>query len=247
MRRSLLLTVLVVLLVVFATGCAQDEEGAAVDQGAGGKGLVAHFAFEGNLEDSTANFAVGELIGTLIGESVGLVTETRGEEHYSVSYGEGVEGQAVKFDGSQGVLLPSGLIDGNTYTISLWIKPEALTMHTTALFGGANDSKWISIVPSGWSGGDTMLWSGNVEWYDAICGEAIPLNEWTHLVVSVDGGYVRVFLDGTEKFAGSNFPDVFSGAEKTIFALAVNWWDTPFIGMLDELKIYNQALTPSQI
>lgn len=69
MRRSLLLTVLVVLLVVFATGCAQDEEGAAVDQGAGGKGLVAHFAFEGNLEDSTANFAVGELIGTLIGKA----------------------------------------------------------------------------------------------------------------------------------------------------------------------------------
>ena len=146
MRRSLLLVSLLVLLVTFASGCTPTEEG-----------WVAHFAFEGNLEDSTGRFAGGELVGTRIGTNVGEITQTRGEEHYSVSYGEGVKGQAIKFDGNQGVLLPSGLIEGYTYTISLWIKPEVLTMHTTTFFGGASDTSWISVVPSGWSSGHTMI------------------------------------------------------------------------------------------
>ncbi|HHX02562.1 MAG TPA: LamG domain-containing protein [Firmicutes bacterium] len=237
MRRSLLLVSLLVLLVTFASGCTPTEEG-----------WVAHFAFEGNLEDSTGRFAGGELIGTRIGTNVGEITQTRGEEHYSVSYGEGVKGQAIKFDGNQGVLLPSGLIEGYTYTISLWIKPEVLTMHTTTFFGGASDTSWISVVPSGWSSGHTMIWSGNLQWYDAICGETIPLNEWTHVVVTVDNGDVTVYLNGVEKFAGTGFPDVFSQLEADgVFVLAVNWWDPPFIGMLDELKIYDRVLTPDEI
>ena len=110
MRRHVLVIWLLALLVVCASGCAQNE----VESGeaAAENGLVAHFAFEGNLADSTGNFAAGEQIGTLIGPSVGSITDKRGEEYYSVSYGEGVKGQAIRFDGSQGVLLPGNLIKG---------------------------------------------------------------------------------------------------------------------------------------
>ncbi|NLH30899.1 MAG: LamG domain-containing protein [Firmicutes bacterium] len=245
MRRYVLVIWLLVLLVVCASGCAQNE----VESGeaAAENGLVAHFAFEGNLADSTGNFAAGELIGTLIGPSVGSITDKRGEEYYSVSYGEGVKGQAIRFDGSQGVLLPGNLIKGYTYTISLWIKPEVFTTHTTTFFAGAGDTSWISIVPSSWSSGHTMLWSGNISWYDGLTGETIPLNEWTHVVVSVDSGSVKLYLNGVEKHSGTGFPDVFSTAGDGVYALAVNWWDPPFIGMLDELKIYDRALAPEHI
>ncbi|HPT93509.1 MAG TPA: LamG domain-containing protein [Limnochordia bacterium] len=92
-----------------------------------------------------------------------------------------------------------------------------------------------------------IIWSGNISWYDGLTGETIPLNEWTHVVVSVDSGSVKLYLNGVEKHSGTGFPDVFSTAGDGVYALAVNWWDPPFIGMLDELKIYDRALAPEHI
>lgn len=248
MKKSKLMSVVVVLVLMAAlllSGCENYEE----EQIAGPteEGLVAHFAFEGNLIDSTGNFADGELIGTKIGPSIGEITDVRGEEHYSISYVDGVEGSAIKFDGTQGVLMPRGLIDGSTYTISLWINPAVVTQHTTTFFGAVSGSSWISVVPDGPTTHYTMLWSGE-NWYDATAGLTIPTNEWTHFVASVDRGEVKVYLNGELKFEGQDFPDIFrlAGGEG-IFALAVNWWDLPFIGMLDELKIYNVVKTPDEI
>ncbi|WP_399539045.1 LamG-like jellyroll fold domain-containing protein [uncultured Paenibacillus sp.] len=31
------------------------------------------------------------------------------------------------------------------------------------------------------------------------------------------------------------------------FSLGVNWWDAPFKGIMDELRIYEGALSPAQV
>jgi arabinan endo-1,5-alpha-L-arabinosidase len=35
---------------------------------------------------------------------------------------------------------------------------------------------------------------------------------------------------------------VFSPAAATHFALGVNYWDTPYVGWVDQLKIYDEAI-----
>jgi len=234
-KKFYLLGTVVVSIMLVSTAFVAAEDG-----------LIAHYAFEGNLADTTGTFGAGELIGTMIGPSVGEVTNQRGGGYYSASYVDGVKGSALEFNGSFGVLLPTGLIDSNTYTLSLWINPAAITQHTTTFFGAKNYTSWISVVPAGPGSQHTMLWSGEA-WFDATTGLTIPTNEWTHFVATVDNGSVVVYLNGEQKFSGTNFPDVFTTATDSVFALGVNWWDLPFIGMLDELKIYNTVVKPEQI
>lgn len=234
--KKFLGSIVFLLLFVFSAFAVAAEDG-----------LVAHYAFEGDLQDSTGNFLVGQPIGNRIGSSPGVVTSQVGNEFANLEFVEGVEGLALKFDGSSGVLLPPGLIQSDSYTISLLINPKTVSQHTTTFFGAVSGNKWISIVPDGPTTHYTMLWSGE-NWFDATASFTIPVNEWSHFVATVDQGQVTVYINGKQEFTGVNFPSIFSGfSGDAVFALGVNWWDTPFNGILDELKIYDRALTADEI
>jgi len=196
--------------------------------------LAAHYAFEGNLDDATESFASGTPIGDRI-DSVGG----------TIGYAEGKIGRAAVFDGASGVRLPNGLIQGDAYSVSVWLKPEQLTMYTTTFFGARNPDNWVSLVPRGPAGGQTMVWSGSA-WYDGAAGLTIPTGEWSHLAFTVDGGELVVYVNGEERFRGANFPHVFTVPD-AVFALGVNWWDPPYQGLMDELRIYEGALQPYEV
>lgn len=199
-------------------------------------GLIAHYAFNNNLNDSTGVLAAGSVSGALIGASGG-----------SISYVPGVAGNAAVFNGSSGVRLPNGIITKNTYTVSLWLNPDQLTEFATTFFGARNSDSWISLLPMGhgWVNNNSMLWSGTV-WYDAGLGLKIPVGQWTHMAFTVNNGTVNVYVNGSKKFSGINFPNVFT-TNSGVFSLGVNWWDTPYKGLMDELRIYETALTDAQV
>lgn len=196
-------------------------------------GRVAVYSFEGDLKDSLQLAGQGRVTGALIGSA------TVG----SITYGNGVIGQAAQFDGASGIRLPDGLINTNTYSVSLWLNPDQLTTYTTAFFGASSNSSWISLVPKGPSDA-TILWSNAV--YEATAGYIIPAETWTHLTITVDNGTVKLYINGEEKFSGSGFPDIFKSSNG-VFTLGVNYWDVPFKGLIDELKLYNNVLTPEAV
>ena len=77
----------------------------------------------------------------------------------------------------------------------------------------------------------------------------VPENAWTHLVVVVDRGngktkyYFNGGLDSTQ-----NIPSAFTGALDVAggqLSIGSSW--QPFVGLLDEVKIYKRALTESEI
>ncbi len=197
-------------------------------------GKVAQYSFEGNLNDFLQLSGAGSVAGAK------LDSPTVG----SITYGNGIAGQAAVFDGKSGIVLPKGLINSKSYSVSMWLKADQLTDYTTAFFGAASGNRWISFVPQ--RGADkTLLWSGE-KWYDALTGMQIPANEWTHVAFTVDDGTVKVYINGVEKFSGKNFPNVFTD-NNGVFALGINYWDVPFKGMIDEVKIYNNSLTADEV
>jgi arabinan endo-1,5-alpha-L-arabinosidase len=74
----------------------------------------------------------------------------------------------------------------------------------------------------------------------------IKTGEWTHLAYTVDNGTIIVYVNGEEKFTGTDFSNIFTTTNAN-FSLGVNYWDTPFQGLMDELRIYEGALTPTQV
>ncbi|OAS86937.1 LamG-like jellyroll fold domain-containing protein [Metabacillus litoralis] len=198
-------------------------------------GLVAQYSFEDGLNELTGNFETGTVTGNRIDNQGGTIT-----------YANGKTGKAAVFNGESGIRLPNGLISSNTYSVSLWLKPEQLTMYTTTFFGAKDSNNWLSLVPNGPANGSTMVWSGSSTWYDAAAGMKINNDEWSHLAFTVDNGTINVYVNGVQKFTGTNFPNIFTSTDSS-FGLGVNYWDTPFKGLMDELRIYEGALTPSQV
>jgi arabinan endo-1,5-alpha-L-arabinosidase len=199
-------------------------------------GLVANYTFDGNLRDANGVFAAGTVIGNRIDVAGG-----------SIAYETGVKGNAAVFNGASGVRLPNGLVSSNTYTVALWVKPAQLTAFSPTFFGARTGDFWVSLLPMGHAGvnGASMLWSGTA-WYDAGLGLNIPVGQWSHLAFSVDNGAVNVYVNGVRRFSGTGFPNVFTTSGAT-FALGVNWWDAPFKGSLDELRIYSAALSDAEV
>ncbi|HEX8404140.1 MAG TPA: LamG-like jellyroll fold domain-containing protein, partial [Duganella sp.] len=199
-------------------------------------GMLAHYAFDGNLGDATGAFGAGAVVGAKIDVAGG-----------SLGYEPGMKGGAAVFNGATGVRLPNGLISSPTYTVAMWLKPAQLTAFSTTFFGARNGDSWISLLPKGHDGvgGSTMLWSGTV-WYDAGLGMNIPAGQWSHVAFTVKNGVVSVYVNGAKRFDSVNFPNVFTTATG-VFALGVNWWDAPYKGSMDDLRIYGSALTDAEI
>jgi arabinan endo-1,5-alpha-L-arabinosidase len=206
---------------------------------------TAVYKFEDNLNESAGSLAAGSLTGNLIGVAPG--------EGVTTTYAAGAVGKALVLNGTSGVKLADNLIVGNTYSISMWLNPSALTNYTTAFFGFAKENYWISFVPGGGPGGtDSVLWSGSINWFDGKFGSTIPKDKWTHVVMVVNkanlsSGVLTIYLNGVKANTLVGFPDVFSSGSTSTFHLGVNYWDTPYKGSIDELKIFNEAISPSNV
>ncbi|MBB3060870.1 immunoglobulin-like domain-containing protein [Microbulbifer rhizosphaerae] len=203
----------------------------------------AHFTFENDLADSLGRFGTGTATADRIWNSG------------NITYGTGQSGQALQLNGTNGVLLPQKLIDNYEYTVSFWANPTSISTSTTAFFGAVDEqldsgsipysTRWISFLPQSWDD-NTMVWSGSEQWFDGSAGERIPTGEWTHMAFAVKQGQVNVYLNGVQKFSGGTLNDFFTGATGK-FALGVNYWNTPYNGLIDELKIYDSALSAEEI
>lgn len=75
---------------------------------------------------------------------------------------------------------------------------------------------------------------------------ALPLNVWSHLTTTYDGTALRLYINGVQVVSAA-----YSGAiVTTTGALRIggnNIWGEFFQGFIDEIRIYNRALAPSEI
>src|SRR4030067_2841128 len=75
---------------------------------------------------------------------------------------------------------------------------------------------------------------------------SLPLNTWTHLAATYDGGTMRLYVDGVE---------VASRAQTGLIQTSTNplqiggdsIYGQYFQGMIDEIRVYNVALTAAHI
>lgn len=79
---------------------------------------------------------------------------------------------------------------------------------------------------------------------------AYTWNRWTHVAVTFDGVSQRIYIDGELKAeVETGFDSVYASANDLIFG----GWETetkifyPFLGMLDDARIYNRALSEAEI
>ena len=85
---------------------------------------------------------------------------------------------------------------------------------------------------------------GGVEW--RVAGVSpLPLNTWTYLATTYDGATLRLYVNGRRSEQGRRGRIQVSTGRLRIGGNAV--WGEWFAGRIDEVRIYNRALTPAEI
>ena len=198
------------------------------------QGLIAHWRFdEGSGQeayDSTGFTSVAEIFG-------------------GVSWEEGMGGQwatALRFDGSSQAYLKAGSfrIDG-AVSFSAWVRKSNLGKYQRIFdFGnGANNNNIL--LTNRWRNSD-VEWSirrgGNNR--ALIVTNFWTLNEWQHIVCSVDdAGVMKVYRNG--ELRGSILGHLPSSITRSGHYIGKSHWtgDDYFEGAIDDLRVYDRALS----
>ena len=164
---------------------------------------------------------------------------------------EGKYGGALSFDGvDDWVTVP----DANSFdlttgmTLEAWVRPTAAASDwTTALLKERPGGLAYALYAADGAGNPPAGYiNRNGTDVQAAGASVLPLNAWSHLAVTYDGAALRLYVNGTE--VGST-PETGSITTSTgplrIGGNAV--WGEFFTGLIDEVRVYNHALTAAQI
>jgi hypothetical protein len=232
-------------LALVATG----GRGFAVGPPAPQRGLVLHYAMEtlsqGKVADDSGNALDGQVIaGT---GTQRLVTSLAGY------------GQALQLTGAQHqyVDVPrSSALDVDTYTLSAWVRYTGVqndqTLGRWEVLEKA-DAYWMNVRVNGLIrvGGFYGGCSGPNVWQYLDSTRAIPVLRWEHVASTYDGTWLRVFINGwpagakrvTGRTCVSSEPLAVGAKNNPAKGLLEAFWD----GRVDDVRIYNRALTSDEI
>jgi formylglycine-generating enzyme required for sulfatase activity len=187
-------------------------------------GLVAHYEFEGNATDSSGNASHGSEVG-------------------GVTYLDGFMGQAAHFDGIDDYVFiptsnhPTGEV---SITYSAWIRIESV-------FGvvvGAGD-------PLSNKRSDMLIQMNQIDYerggdsVSAVTAEVL-VGVWTHIAITKQSQAVKVYANGILVGQG----DTTEGQNITntnIFIGSNPGGAENYTGDIDEVRIYNRALSQSEV
>ena len=197
-------------------------------------GLVAAYGFDETSGSSVVNAAGSGNTGTV----AGATRSTSGRY-----------GGALSFDGTNdSVSVPdaASLDLTNNMTLSAYVRPTAATGWRTVLMkerpGGLSYGMYGSgdlPRPSG------QLVIGSAE-QALMSPSALPANTWSHLAFTYNGSVMRLYVNGVEVADQTQTGSavVSTGALK-IGGNAI--WGEWFAGLIDEVRVYNRALTATEL
>lgn len=197
------------------------------------KRLLAHYAFEGNAEDSSPT----NLDGVLVGEPV-----------FAAGVNEKA-GQAVMFDGTDDFVdLPDDFSDFSAgLTIAVWANPAVVTNWARFVdLGNGPESDNIFLTRNTSTNNLTLnVYKGTSSAGTVTATNALDLNQWQMFVATMDdAGNVVLYKNGLPIQTGtiSQKPNIIPRTGN--FIGDSNWTDDAFYnGMMDDLRIYNYAIS----
>jgi hypothetical protein len=208
-------------------------------------GLVAWWSGEG-----TPNDYVGLANGTLYG---------------GVTFAPGKVGRCFAFDGkSGGINVPDdpALALTKSLTVESWLfAPGAPSAPGMVLFRGDTrsglDPYYVSVEPEAGTSGMLIFVVWGPDNINVSIKAPMPIGAWTHVAATLDdcAGLMRLYTNAvvaaetttTIRPLGALDPDYQPGLGIGNHSSQPGPFNYPFRGLIDELSVYNRALSPHEI
>jgi hypothetical protein len=205
-------------------------------------GLVGYYPFSGNSNDLSGNNNNGTVSGAV------MTTDRFGNAN-----------SAYSFNGNSEIRIPNSSSLANftdKYTMSAWVDISAFnsdglfpiidknqlcapTSGTTPfLFSGSNNTTNGYHIQNIDCGVQTQLGRAN---------EASNLNTWTHVVAVYNGTDIKIYVNDILKFTNPSTGNISASTGDLTIGRATFGNGHYAIGSIDDLRIYNEALSPTDV
>ena len=203
------------------------------------KGLVASYSFDDGtganiVDDSAYKHPAGSIVGAAWAE-------------------KGQHGGALQFDGDDDVVtIPhvAALDLTSAMTVEAWVNPSQVDENwRSAVMKELTPESFPGLAYGLYATTDTAGPSGvvNVNGDQHLRGEALAANVWTHLAATYDGVTQRLFVNGVEVNSRSVSGAIVNSTGPLSIGGNGQWLEENFAGMIDEVRIYNRALSAAEI
>lgn len=178
--------------------------------------------------------------GTYVSESAAVTFSNNASTSFVTDrFGNVGKALTIQNQGIQATVpaLPGG---ASPRSISIWVVSQTTTDNQVFSYGsGSNNNAYgfsvqsSSVTNYGW-GNDLVL-----------NGYSIGANAWVHIVTTFDGTTAKIYYNGVERVSGNKS---MWNTVQTAFGLGRGIsGSNGFYGHVDDLKIYNRALTPAEV
>ncbi|WP_439676609.1 LamG-like jellyroll fold domain-containing protein [Embleya sp. MST-111070] len=162
----------------------------------------------------------------------------------------GRTGNALSFNGTSSmVTVPHSarLTLTTGMTLEAWVKPTAITGWRSILLKERGGGLSYALYANGTTAPNTSINTTGTNNDTYADGTApLPTNTWTHLTATYDGTTLRLYVNGIQVRATPHTgPIIDEGGALKIGGNTI--WGEHFAGLIDDIRIYNRALTPTEI
>jgi hypothetical protein len=197
-------------------------------------GLVAHYAMEDNVDDSSGNSHNGVIVGDPVFVS-----------------GPAGKGKAIQFNGAVGQFIDLGTFNPSektgTLSVALWANWKGATGQYQGLMAKRNywaaDQMMWQIEANNAAGAMTFA---RTDSYPGSGNPILPVGEWAHVAVTFDKTTARFYVNGAKTGEGA-----FSFGSNKEAAVHIGCCDdnggNPFNGAIDEARLYDVVLTDAEV
>lgn len=161
-------------------------------------------------------------------------------------------GSCLIFDGSNDFVEGSdfGILGSNEFTVEFWAKPGLMTTWNRLmgkdLFTGISHRGWVILRSQVIGQIQLVLFDGSNSVEQSSPFISYTIDEWAHSAFTFNSTYIRSYKNGVEVGPTAQVPIFFSPSTEP-FRVGKSYASDFFKGTIDEVAIYNRALTREEI
>ena len=160
----------------------------------------------------------------------------------------GKYGKALQFNGTNAVVtIPdnASLHLSSGMTVEAWVNPSTVNANWRDVIYKGNDNFYLEATSSSAGHPDAGMIAGG-SYADAFGTSALPANTWSFLTETYDGTTLRLYVNGIQVAATAHTGAIASSTNPLQIG-GDSLYGQYFAGLIDEVRVYNTALSATQI